>query len=433
MLKNRKSLLLLIILTISTSLLAQERTYSPYSRFGIGDIEGSGIGRAQGMGGTGVAQRSSYSLNDLNPAAITAIDSFSFIFEGGASYFSQNINTANSSITKSNVIFDYLAMGFPISKRVFTSFGFKPYSCVGYNAAGTKYSSPDRVLNTTTGSGTITKAFLNIGGLAVKNFSVGINVGYLFGTQKHITYTEFLDEPNALKSGSSRIVKVNDLTLDFGAQYTYNFNSSKRLILGAAVTPEADLDGQVDLMVQSGYYYTTSPDDENLFADENVATLNDTTVNLSTIGSKLPLRIGLGATYEVANKLSTSIDYTMGNWSQTPFYENITETTNSHYINAGAEYIPNDISHDNLFARIRYRAGFFYKKDYIVLNDYQLTDYGITFGAGIPMKRSKNSVNFSIKYGTRGTTDFGLVKENYFRISVDVIMHEYWFVKRRIN
>ena len=44
MLKNRKSLLLLIILTISTSLLAQERTYSPHSRFGIGDIEGSGIG-----------------------------------------------------------------------------------------------------------------------------------------------------------------------------------------------------------------------------------------------------------------------------------------------------------------------------------------------------------------------------------------------------
>lgn len=429
--KNRKSLLLLIILTVSSAIFAQERTYSPYSRFGIGDIEGSGIGRAQGMGGVGIAQRSSYSLNDLNAAAITAIDSFSFIFEGGASYFAQDISSANSSLTKSNIIFDYLAMGFPVSKRVYTSFGFKPYSGVGYNAAGTTGVYPDRVSNTTTGSGTITKAFLNIGAITLKNLSVGVNVGYLFGTQEHVTYTEFIDESSSLKYGSSRTVRINDLTLDLGAQYTYKLNSSKRFIFGATVTPEADLDGQVDLTVQSGSQYTTSSDDENLFAD--ATTEQDTTIKLSTIGSKLPLRVGLGATYEVANKLSASFDYTMGNWSQTPFYEEITKTTNSHYFNAGAEFIPNDISTDNLFARIRYRAGFFYKKDYIVLNDYQLTDYGITIGAGIPMKRSKNSVNFSIKYGTRGTTDFGLVKENYFRVSIDVIMHEYWFVKRRIN
>ena len=428
--KNKFEILLFTLLIISGTLLGQERTYSPYSRFGIGDIEGSGIGRAQGMGGVGIAQRSSYSLNDLNAAAITAIDSFSFIFEGGASYFNQNIATSDASITKSNMIFDYLAIGFPISKKAFTSFGFKPYSGVGYNVSGITGTAPDQIQNSASGSGTITKAFLNIGYLPINNLSIGVNVGYLFGSQKHTTYTDFINESTALKYGSLRKVAINDLTLDFGAQYTYKINSSKKFIFGATVTPESSLNGEVNLQVESGYNYSTS-DDDYLFSDGSIE--KDTVIKLSSIGSKLPLQIGLGATYEVANKLSTSIDFTMGNWSQTPFYEDITKTTNSQYINAGAEYIPNDLSLDNVFARIRYRGGVYYKKEYLVINNYQLVDYGITFGAGIPMKRSKNSVNFSFKYGTRGTTDYGLAKENYFRVSIDVIMQEYWFVKRRIN
>jgi len=58
---------------------AQTATMSPYTQFGLGLIERQGNAMSRGMGGTGYALRDPYSINHLNPASYSAVDSLTFI------------------------------------------------------------------------------------------------------------------------------------------------------------------------------------------------------------------------------------------------------------------------------------------------------------------------------------------------------------------
>ena len=74
--------LLSVFLIISVCVSAQDGTYgaySPYSIYGIGDISQEGTAFNKSMGGVGLATRNRRFINYLNPAAVTARDSLSFM------------------------------------------------------------------------------------------------------------------------------------------------------------------------------------------------------------------------------------------------------------------------------------------------------------------------------------------------------------------
>ena len=80
--------LLSVFLIISVCVSAQDGTYgaySPYSIYGIGDISKEGTAFNKSMGGVGVATRNRRFINYLNPAAVTARDSLSFMADFGLS------------------------------------------------------------------------------------------------------------------------------------------------------------------------------------------------------------------------------------------------------------------------------------------------------------------------------------------------------------
>ena len=56
-------------------------SYTPYSIFGIGDLSQQGSAYNRSMGGVGIASRNVRYLNSLNPAAVTARDSLSFMLD----------------------------------------------------------------------------------------------------------------------------------------------------------------------------------------------------------------------------------------------------------------------------------------------------------------------------------------------------------------
>ena len=115
--KIEKILLLSVFLIISVSVSAQEGAYgaySPYSIFGIGDISKEGTAYNKSMGGTGIAARNNRYINYLNPAAVTARDSLSFMADFGLvqnnKVFTQgDITSANNTFN----IYDFV-MTFPI-------------------------------------------------------------------------------------------------------------------------------------------------------------------------------------------------------------------------------------------------------------------------------------------------------------------------------
>jgi len=53
-------------------------TTSPYSRFGLGDLQGYSFGRTAAMGGASLASRNNMQINTSNPASYTAVDSLAF-------------------------------------------------------------------------------------------------------------------------------------------------------------------------------------------------------------------------------------------------------------------------------------------------------------------------------------------------------------------
>ena len=84
--KIEKFIVLAVFLVVSICVSAQDGTYgaySPYSIYGIGDISKEGTAYNKSMGGTGIATRNRRFINYLNPAAVTARDTLSFMADFG--------------------------------------------------------------------------------------------------------------------------------------------------------------------------------------------------------------------------------------------------------------------------------------------------------------------------------------------------------------
>ena len=58
-----------ILLFSSTSMMAQNGTNSPYTRYGYGELANRSFGAGRSMGGVGIGLRSSRQINPMNPAS----------------------------------------------------------------------------------------------------------------------------------------------------------------------------------------------------------------------------------------------------------------------------------------------------------------------------------------------------------------------------
>jgi hypothetical protein len=188
------------------------------------------------------------------------------------------------------------------------------------------------------------------------------------------------------------------------------------------------MSGESTLLKARGYVYD---EEGELFLPNDTLSLDKDKWNNKTF--ELPLGIGIGASYVFNDKLTLAADYTMRQWGDALFPDEDTETTNASYLNVGAEWVPKERTATKYYQRIRYRAGFHYTNDYIKLNGYQVKDFGMSFGLGLPLKRSNTSVNLVFEMGTKGTSQAGQMKEKYNRVTINFTMHEYWFIKRKFE
>jgi hypothetical protein len=131
-----KSVFLLAGMLIMPALLFAQfnnNTSSPYSRFGLGDLQPYSFGRTSAMGGASLASRNNQQINISNPASYTAVDSLAFMFEFGVRGKFANYSNDISSMNALDANFSYFAMNFQITNWMATSIGLTPYSDVGYD------------------------------------------------------------------------------------------------------------------------------------------------------------------------------------------------------------------------------------------------------------------------------------------------------------
>ena len=419
-----KHTLCALLLTMVTGVaIAQNNTNSPYTRYGYGDLSDQSFGNSKAMGGIAFGLRDGAQINPLNPASYTAIDSLTFLFEGGVSLQNMNVSGGGVKLNAKNSSFDYLAMQFRLHPRIAMSVGLLPFSNVGYSVSDSKTENGVGQTRSFTGDGGLHQLYGGIGVKVLKNLSLGVNASYFWGD---ITRSRTIIYPGTSESYSyiQQIgVSVSDYKLDFGAQYTQELSKKHSVTIGAVFSPKHKLNNDYTITTQAS---TTNSNDLD-------ATL------------ELPNMFGVGFTYNYDKRLTLGVDYSLQQWSKAKFgvataddatrteFEETYAYCDRHKISVGAEYIPNLIGRSYL-SHIKYRLGAYYTTPYYKIDGKKAArEYGVTAGFGLPVPRSRSILSISGQFVRVSGQETNFVNENIFRVSIGLTFNERWFFKRRVE
>ncbi|MFZ4520498.1 MAG: hypothetical protein ACOYNC_02265 [Bacteroidales bacterium] len=415
--------ILLCLLFLNLLVFSQIRIVSPYSRFGIGDLTGNNNAWNMSMGELGIGLRNPQHISYTNPASYTALDSLSFVFEGGLTGQFVNLKSDVQNINRNYASLGYLLFGLPVNRWWKTSLGLIPFSDVGYLVANyEEYSNSGTVARLYAGSGGISRLYWGNGFRPFRNFSIGANISYLFGSMDREATVLFPDSIYALNFREAFHIIMNDLYVDFGAQYKAKLTKDIALNLGAVFSPAQNISAKTDILANT-FLVTTS----------GVESPRDTLVNATGFKGNItiPMMIGGGFSFVKTDKWTVGADFKWQNWEKFKVYNTSDSLVNSWQVNLGGEIIPNIDKYNNYLARVHYRLGFNYGKTYLQLRGQNINEYAISFGLGLPLRGMKTMLNLGAQYGSRGTTSENLIKESYFRIVVGFSIYERWFVKRK--
>lgn len=404
-------------------------TTSPYSRFGLGDLQSYSFGRTTGMGGASLASRNKQQINLSNPASYTAVDSLAFMFEFGLSGSFAKYSNDISSITANDANFRYFAMNFQITNWLATSLGLLPYSDVGYDLElNEEVENAGSVLQRYYGEGSLSKAYMGFALDPVKNISVGVNLNYLFGRLNNNAETYFLDAADIYDNQEYESIRMRDFNLSLGVQATLPLKEEQSLTFAAVLENKPSYAGFASnltrkiVSVQVGNSNITDQDTIIPFVSEKKSSI------------EFPLTYGFGLSYVKENKWEVNADYYHQAWSKAKFLGSTNPVlTDLNKFAVGAEWIPDKFSIRSFLSRIAYRAGFKYEQTYLKLEGQQINDFGITFGFGLPVYRSNSTINISAELGKRGTKENNLILENYAKINLSVNLYDLWFIQRRFD
>ncbi len=426
---NRKIIPTLIVVFIITimSVNAQNRIHSPYSRFGLGELQTYNNSRYAAMGGIGYAVRNPTSINVLNPASYSSFDSLSFVFEGGLLSNFTTLNT-NSLSQKSNYTsMAYITFGFPINRWWKGSFGLLPYSSVGYNVSeDTTLDNLGNARYKFEGQGGLNQFYIGQAFKLNQNLSLGVNVSYVFGFIDKIQTVYFPDSLYTFNVKDIKSTNVGMFNFNFGLQYTKKIENGLTLGTGIVFSNAMNVNTSEDQLVYS--FSESTAGVEFLHDTSTNSTLNDVKGEMH-----IPMSAGIGFTLEKANKWLIGADYNWQNWANYTHNEvKDASLTNSMRFSVGGEVKPDSYSSKYL-KRITYRAGFRYSTTNLKIDNTQIDEFGISFGLGLPLRKSKSTINLGIEYGKRGTIDQDLIKENFTKITIGFSAYDFWFFKRKFD
>ena len=412
-----KKLVVVLFVFSGLSAFAQLGTSSPYSRFGLGDLQGNTFPEYNALGGGVTALSSSNSVNPSNPASYTSFRANSFLFSTGGLHNTTQIQNSTDKQVVNNSAFSHLTIAFPISSKLGASFGMLPYSNIGYTL-----NARDTVVNADmiyTGDGGLSKVYFGGAYEPFKGFSLGINASYLFGglnRRKKLDY----DDESFFDSRSNSSINLKGYYYELGLLYKKELANEKELSFGLTANNNSTLRAKRSNIVEtiSGPYEI----------------VKDTASNVVEWGEvNLPNYISTGLMYRDGEKWLLIADYSMQNWADYTLLGESDDLSNSMRLSGGLQYTPEFNSVTKYYKRMQYRLGAAYSNTPLTLNDTQLKEMSVSFGFGIPVKKSRTKYDVSLTLGQRGTTDNSLIKEQFVKFGLSVSYDGIWFVKRKYD
>ena len=409
---------------LSAGAAGQQNIHSPYARYGIGNLEQQGTFRTRAMGGISSGIRNSLTLNFLTPASFSSIDTASFIFDFGLDHSIISLKEDDNSFYSQDMNFSHLILGFPIMKGWGVAAALIPYSNGSYNLVieDSETGGTEELLEHHFGTGGYQKALIGTGFSPVRYFSAGINMFLVFGEvtrTNDFIFTEDNNYFNTRKNGSSAI---NGIGWEASAQFMLPMQKNRFFNAGLTLTPSFGLK-------------TTTRD--IVFRYSNIQTTQlafDTLSNeTATTTSRIPRTIRAGIAFGQNDKFTVGGDIVWSAWSDASLPGTYGTYTDVISLHAGAEYIPDKFSNYNFFDRMEYRIGGRYGESYALYQGDNVKEYGITFGTGIPLRRSRSRISLVVDLSRRGDPDAGLPQETRVSIGASLNLYDYWFLKRKYD
>ena len=417
----KKTFLNLFFFTASFISFSQSGTSSPYSYYGVGSNTFEGSIDNRSMGGLSIYSDSIH-LNLTNPASFSELKRVNYSL--GITYDDLTFKSENANENSNSSNVNYLAVGIPTKYFTF-GFGVIPKTSVGYMLENTNETVVPSLVDRYRGEGGVNTAFLTFGFKVLKKIRLGITTNYEFGNLNHIT-TRFLEdvelatriESNSSLSGINNVYSLlfrekisNKLTLHASYILSQQFN------LGSTNT-------------QTLSTYSLSNQYGGDIEEIDLVALNLDKTEIIVPKSQT---IGLGIGVETKWFIGAEFEQTDGGGLDNKLFslDNVEFKKGSRF-SFGGFYIPKYDSFTSYFSTIVYRLGLRIEDSGLNIQDQSIKEVGFNFGFGIPFQGFSN-LNIGFELGKRGTTNSGLIQENFFSIRLGMSLSDLWFVKNKYN
>ena len=379
-------------------------------------------------------------MNLANPASLSDLKFVTVDFNAVSNtIFSKDASGANGMVNDGSL--GSVAIGVPLLKNWGAMLGMTPYSSMGYQY---RIQGSDNFGNDYTdqykGSGGLNNLFFATG-YRYKNLSIGAKSNYIFGVVSHEKLRAFSSKNN-FNVFEEKQYGIYDFAFDFSAQYKLNLNDNLQFVVGAIYGLQQNL--KTKYSVLSKITSVTELNDNlketvvpNAYAWQVENTIDNPTLTTLT----LPVYYGGGLSAKYKDRLVITADYKQQNWRAFQ----LTNSSNyalSRMIGLDAEYIPNknSVGMENYHKRIAYRVGLNYNQTPIYINSNNISEYSASIGASFPLKKYKferelfgTYLNVAVQAGRRGTTQNGLVQEDFIKLNVGFTFNDKWFIKRKFD
>ncbi|MBE0663378.1 MAG: hypothetical protein IH597_13040 [Bacteroidales bacterium] len=406
-----------------TSANSQTRISSPYSRFGIGDLHLYNHTSIMAMGGTSIGLNNPLLVNFNNPASYHSIEPKSFVFEASLYNKYARLRTETLSQRSNYATLGHLLMAFPVTSYWKSSLGLLPFSDMGYKVVDSRIDEQfGKTEHNFEGSGGIHQFYWGNSVGIGKRLSVGFNLVYLFGTLEKNRSLSFPDSVFMLGTRILNTTSVSDLKLNTGIQYNQALNDDYSFTLGLTYSPEAKITIKDKVLAYNYFPGLTGVDN-----------IRDTIIDTPSLKGKmvLPSDLGAGIMFQKTGRWLIAADYTWQNWENYTLFDRSDSLKNSMGVSLGTQFTPINTTISPYWKKMRYRFGIRYSQTYLELNNNQLNEFGISFGFGLPLSRTRSAINLGIEIGQRGTTKNNLIEETFFRFSASFSILDRWFEQRR--
>lgn len=399
---------------IGTEVFSQNMN-SPYSIYGVGDIDFRPYNRTSGMGGTGIALRSSYYLIDNNPAAISGLPR-SFVIVDAAftgkviRYKGDPIDAENSN--NKDFWIKRLAIAVKINNHWASSIGFSQFSNVNYNFFGTKSVEGSATDYTTyyEGDGGLNEYFWTNAVSLGKHFSIGLKSSIIAGS---INQTETIADESMSSFISTKVQDyMGKARFQTGAIYSTDLNKKWNLSIGGRFSPKVKMTSERTLTVLEGE--TPVIEDEFIKNDR----------------FSLPNTYATGLAIKHNNKTTFAVDYTYEDWSSLKIKEPGWQLISSNRLSAGVEFSRQARVLNQVVEKRFFQLGAFYNNSYLQVRNEPVKEFGFTAGMGGVLGKGL-LYTLALEAGSRGTTRQKLIKENYVQLSASFSLREFLASKGR--